>query len=283
MSRKDRGQLVAGIDVGASTTKGVILEKMKIKHNFSLETSNGRSSAAQVMKTLLARNDDGSVVQRVAVSGCYSRLIDKVLLSIPVQKVDEITATGVGGLFLSCRRQALIVSVGTGTAIISARDCGKDVNHVGGTGVGGGTVMGLAKRMLGVNDFQALESLASKGNANKVDLTVGDIAGGSVGIVPAEATASNLVRLSRKTLPEDVAAGILNLVSQVVGVVSVLAAKSCNLGEDVVFVGRLVQSPLVSNMISQTTKMFGFKAFMPRDGEYCTALGAALSILGKKY
>ena len=151
MSRKDRGQLVAGIDVGASTTKGVILEKMKIKHNFSLETSNGRSSAAQVMKTLLARNDDGSVVQRVAVSGCYSRLIDKVLLSIPVQKVDEITATGVGGLFLSCRRQALIVSVGTGTAIISARDCGKDVNHVGGTGVGGGTVMGLAKRMLGVN------------------------------------------------------------------------------------------------------------------------------------
>ncbi len=282
MPRRDRGQLVAGVDVGASTTKGVILEKMKIKQKCFIETSSGKSSAKQVMKTLLDRNDDGSVVQRVAVSGCYSHLIGNELLGMPVQKVDEIAATGIGGLFQSCRRQALIVSVGTGTAVISASDCGRDIRHVGGTGVGGGTVMGLAKRMLGVNGFQALESLASKGDANKVDLTVGDIAGRPVGIVPADATASNLARLSLKTPPEDVAAGIFNLVSQVVGVVSVFAAKSCGLGDEIFFVGRLVQSPSVSKMISQTTKMFGFKASVPKDGEYCTAWGAALSILGKK-
>jgi len=283
MSRRDRGPLLVGIDIGASTTKGVVLEKMKIKYKFYLKTSNGRSTAAQVMKTLLTQIDNDSTVQRVAVTGCYSRLIGKELLSIPVKKVDEITATGIGGLFMSSKRQALIVSVGTGTAIISALDCGRDIRHVGGTGVGGGTVMGLAKRMLGVNDFQALEALASKGNVNMADLTVGDIAGGPVGIVPAEATASNLARLNRKTSREDVTAGIFNLVSQVVGVVSVFAAKSCNLSEEIFFVGRLVQSPLVSNMINQTAKMFGYKSLMPKDGEYCTAWGAALGIFGKKY
>jgi type II pantothenate kinase len=232
----------------------------------------------RVFRILLSHIDDVSVIQRVAVSGCYSRMIGKTLLGVPVQKVDEIMATGIGGLLLSGKRQALIVSVGTGTAIIAALDGGKKLNHVGGTGVGGGTVMGLASKMLGINDFKALEILASKGNANKVDLTVGDIVGGPVGIVPADATASNLARLDNKTLPEDVAAGIFNLVSQVVGVVSVLAAKSCNLDEDIVFVGRLVQSPLVSNTIRQTTKMFGLKAFVPENGEYCTVIGATTHI-----
>jgi type II pantothenate kinase len=279
MSREDRGQLVAGIDVGASTTKGVILGKTGIMHKCFIETSNGKSSAMRVFKILLSLIDDVSVVKKVAVSGCYSRMIGKTLLGVPAQKVDEIAATGIGGLLLSGKRQALIVSVGTGTAIIAALDGGKKLNHVGGTGVGGGTVMGLASKMLGINDFKALEILASKGNANKVDLTVGDIVGGPVGIVPAEATASNLARLDNKTLPEDVAAGIFNLVSQVVGVVSVMAAKSCNLDEDIVFVGRLVQSPLVSNIISQTAKMFGLKAFVPENGEYCTALGATTYIL----
>jgi type II pantothenate kinase len=153
------------------------------------------------------------------------------------------------------------------------------VNHVGGTGVGGGTVMGLAKRILGISDFQTLEKIASKGKTNKADLTVADIIGGPVGIIPADATASNLARLNDETSAEDVSAGIFNMVSQVVGVVSSMAAKSCNLEEDVVFVGRLVKSPLVARIIHETTNVFGVKAFVPENCEYCTAVGATISIL----
>jgi len=279
MSREDRVQLVVGIDVGASTTKGVMLGKSGIMHQCFIETLNDKSSTMRILKILLSRVDDVSSIQKIAVSSGDSRIVEKEFFGIPVQKVDEIVATGIGGLFLSSKRQALIVSVGTGTAIIAARDGGKKMNHVGGTGVGGGTVIGLARRMLEINNFQALETLALKGNANRVDLTVGDIVGGPVGIVPAEATASNLAKLDDETLPEDVAAGIFNLVSQVVGVVSVMAAKSCNLEEDVVFVGRLVKSPLVSSIIHETARVFGVKAFVPENSEYCTAVGAAAYIL----
>ena len=279
MSLEGRDQLVAGIDVGASTTKGVILGKSGIMHQCLIETFNDKSSIMRILKILLSRVDDVSAIKKVAVSGGNSRIVEKEFFGIPVQNVDEIAATGIGGLFLSSKHQALIVSVGTGTAIIAARNSGKTINHVGGTGVGGGMVMGLARRMLGINNFQELETLALKGNANRVDLTVEDIIGGSVGIMPAEATASNFAKLDIETLPEDVAAGIFNLVSQVVGVISVLAAKSYNLEEDMVFVGRLVQSPLVSSITHETTKVFGFKAFVPENGEYCTAVGAALYIL----
>jgi type II pantothenate kinase len=279
MLYEDRIQSVAGIDVGASTTKGVILGKSGITHQYFIETLDAKYSARRVLEILLSKVDDASTIQTVAVSGGGSRMIGKELLGIPVQRVDEIEANGLGGLFLSGKRQGLIVSVGTGIAIIAAYDGGKAVSHVGGTGVGGGTVMGLARRMLGVNDFQTLEIMASKGNTNKVDLTVRDIVGGPVGIVPAEATASNLARLDDETSPEDVAAGIFNLVSQVVGVVSTMAAKSCNLEEDVVLVGRLVKSPLVSKIIVETTSVFGVKAFVPENCEYCTAVGAAAYIL----
>ncbi len=115
MSREDRVQLVAGIDVGASTTKGVILGKSGIIHQCFIETLNDKSSTLRILKKLLSRVDDVSSIKKVAVSGGDSRIIVKEFFGIPVQKVDEIAATGIGGLFLSGKNQALIVSVGTGT------------------------------------------------------------------------------------------------------------------------------------------------------------------------
>ena len=279
MPRKDRVQLVAGIDVGASATKGVLLGKSGIEHKFLAETLDPNSSITQVLKILISHVKAASSVQTISISGGESRTIGKDLLGIPVQRVDEITANGLGGLFLSGKHKGLIVTVGTGTSIVAAYEGGKRVNHLGGTGVGGGTIMGLARRMLGVNDFRTLETMALKGDLNKVDLTVADIVGGPVGIISAEATASNLARLNIETLPEDVAAGIFNLVSQVVGVVSAMAAKSRGFEEDVVLVGRLVKSPLVSRIIRETISVFGVKAFVPENCEYCTAVGAAAFIL----
>jgi type II pantothenate kinase len=276
---EDQTKLIAGIDIGASATKGVILGKSGIIDKFLMETLNAKSLATQVLEVLLSKADDASAIQTVAVSGGGSRMIEKELCGISVQRVDEITANGLGGLFLSEKRQGLIVCVGTGTSIVAVYDDGKKVNHIGGTGVGGGTVMGLARRMFGINDFKTLENMASKGKTNKADLTVADIVGGPVGIIPADATASNLARLNDETSPEDLAVGIFNLVSQVVGVVSSMAAKSCNLEEDVILVGRLVKSSLVARIIRETTSVFGIKAFVPENCEYCTAVGAAKHIL----
>lgn len=271
--------MIVGIDVGASTTKGVILGKSGIVHKILVETLDPNSSITQVLKVLISHVKVASFIQTISISGGGSRTVGKEFFGIPVQRVDEITANGLGGLFLSGKRQGLIVTVGTGTSIVAAYEGGKRVSHLGGTGVGGGTIMGLARRMLDVNDFRTLEAMALKGDANKADLTVADIVGGPVGIVPAEATASNLARLNSETLPEDVAAGIFNLVSQVVGVVSAMAAKTCGFEEDVVLVGRLVKSPLVSRIIRETTSVFGVKAVVPENCEYCTAVGAAAFIL----
>jgi len=267
--------LIVGIDIGASTTKGVILEDSEIIYKYTLPTLDAATSTLKVMENLASKIQDRNAIGLVAISGGGSRQVGNTLLGLPVVKVDEIRAIGLGGLFLVKKLKGLIVSIGTGTAMVAAYKRGVSVNHVGGTGVGGGTILGLSKRMLGINNFEAIENMASQGDSSKVDLTVADIVGGPVGIIPAEATASNFGRLTGTVSKEDIAAGIFNLVSQVIGILAAMAAKAYGLQDDVVLVGRLAKSKIVFEAICKTTELFGVKATVPKDCDYCTAVGAA--------
>jgi len=273
--------LIAGIDVGASATKGVLVEDLKIVNSYIVPTVDAVFSASEVMEYLTARakGDSKDTIEAVAVSGGGSRKIGDRILDLPVKKVDEIKANGLGGLLLTEKSKGLIVNVGTGTSMVAAYDGGKNVEHVGGTGVGGGTILGLSKRLLRIDDFVVVEEKASRGDARMVDLTVGDIVGGPIGIVPAEATASNFGRLASEAAEDDVAAGIFNMVSQVIGLLAAMAAKAYNLEEDVILAGRVVRSRIVSENIRRTMELFGVEAYVPSNCEYCTAFGAACSVV----
>ncbi|MEM2594012.1 MAG: Fumble domain-containing protein, partial [Candidatus Bathyarchaeia archaeon] len=214
----------------------------------------------------------------VAASGGGSRFIGEEAFGLPVKRIDEITAIGLGGLLLANRDEGLVVSAGTGTAIVAVYNGGRTIKHVGGTGVGGGTVLGLSRRLLGLSIFEDLENMALKGDAGRVDLTVGDIVGGPIGIIPADATASNLGKLTCKSKAEDVAAGIFNMVSQTIGVLAAMAAKAYDLENSIILVGMLPKSKIVSKIICETIKMFGAEVVVPGDCEYASALGAAASI-----
>jgi len=270
-----------GIDVGASATKGVLVEDLKIVNSYIVPTVDAVFSASEVMEYLTAMVGDHykDTIEAIAVSGGGSRKIGDMILDLPVKKVDEIKANGLGGLLLTKKSKGLIATVGTGTSMVAAYERGKSVKHVCGTGVGGGTILGLSKRLLRIDDFSGIESKASRGNANRVDLTVGDIVGGRVGIVPAEATASNFGRLIGEATEDDVAAGIFNMVSQVIGVLAAMAAKAYGLEEDGVLVGRVVKSRIVSENIHHTMELFGVHACVPDNCEYCTAFGAASSVV----
>jgi type II pantothenate kinase len=237
------------------------------------------------MKCLIAEINNSDKIRAVAISGGGSRRIGHDLMGFKVRKVDEIQAIGLGGLTLTGKSEGLVVSVGTGTALVAVFDKGNRVEHVGGTGIGGGTVMGLSRRMLGIDDFFTIENLALQGVTLNVDLSVMDVTHSSVGIVSGEATASNFGRLDRWSDSRDVAAGILNMVSQVVGVISAMAGKACGLEDHIIFVGNLLKSDYVSNIVREAAELFGAKVCVPKDCEYAVALGAvkhvALSGYGK--
>jgi len=267
--------LIIGLDIGAGMTKGVLMRDSSIIKTSSKITNDPTVSALNVIKALLKDKYDIDLIDAIVISGGGSWKIGENLLDMRVIKVDEIKAIGIGGLTLTGKTEGLIVNAGTGTAIVAAYDYGRKVIHVGGTGVGGGTLLGLSERMLGTRDFGELENLAMKGNASRVDLTVRDIVGGPIGMLPAEATASNFGKIDVDASREDIAAGLFNMVCQVVGVIGAMAAKAHGLEDNVIVTGGLVRSPLASSLIKDTMSFFGMEPCIPKNCEYCTAVGAA--------
>jgi type II pantothenate kinase len=272
--------MIVGLDIGASLAKGILLdENLNVADKYVLPVEEPEKTAQKILKFFLEKRGYKHLITVVAASGGGSRLLSDKFLGLPVKRVDEIRAIGLGGLILAKKSEGLVVSAGTGTAIIATYEGGSFIRHVCGTAIGGGTIMGLSRRILGIADFNVLEDMALRGNTNNVDLTVGDIVGGPIGIIPAEATASNLGKLTCESKREDIAAGIFNMVSQTIGVIAAMAAKAYHLEDNVILVGMLAKSRIISKIVCETAELFGAKVVVPENCEFANALGSAILIL----
>ncbi|MHB8381248.1 MAG: BadF/BadG/BcrA/BcrD ATPase family protein [Candidatus Binataceae bacterium] len=270
--------MIVGIDIGGSTTDAVVLENGGL-HVVTIEANDPVAAAAGALGKLIAefgiRLED---IERVAATGAGSRVLGDFLLGRPVVKVNEFTAIGVGGTSLAGMDQALVVSLGTGTAIVSVTP-GK-IQHFSGTGVGGGTLLGLAKHMLGVVTIERLEELARKGDLRRVDLTVRDIAGGPIGDLPPGTTAANFGKVGADATPEDKALAIMNMIVESIGVLSLASARACG-QENIVLTGKLSRLFRFMQEAKRLDFPFGRRFVIPEHADYATAIGAARTALNQ--
>lgn len=263
--------MIVGVDIGGSTTDAVYFGEEL--HVVTVEANDPLAAAAGALAKLTEELAIGlGDVRALAATGGGSRHLGARLLGIAVHKVSEIVAIGVGGATLANKNRALVVSLGTGTALVNVEHA--QIQHVGGTGVGGGTLLGLAKHLLQVSRLDTLERLAVAGDLAHVDLTVGDIAGGPVGRLPPHATASNFGKLGADARTEDKARGLINMIAEVIVSLSVLAARACG-QQDIVLTGKLLRvRPFVQRVLA-TSGLFDCQFVVPPHAEYATAIGAA--------
>lgn len=270
--------MIVGIDIGGSTTKAVAYQE-GITGKASVTTTDSYAAAAGALAKLFSQIDRSlEDVRCLALTGGGSQTITGNLLGLPVQKIDEMRAIGLGGIELTGKSNALVVSMGTGTAILAVRDNGREIIHVGGTAVGGGTLVGLSRIVLNKLELDTLWKLARKGDLKKVDLSVKDIAGHAVGFLPENATASNFGRISDDVSQSDLALGIINLVGQVIGTAACLSAKANGLEDDIVLVGKVAANLEITEIIQGVGKLYGLTMDVPDIPDYCTALGAAVAV-----
>jgi type II pantothenate kinase len=241
----------------------------------------GPADTAVLARALRELGVEAGDVGRLAVTGGRSRTLPDAWSGVPLNKVPEPEAIGRGGLALAGVRRALVVSCGTGTAMVMAdRDLGT-YRHVSGTAVGGGTLVGLGQALLGERDAQVLADLAAAGDASGVDTTLGEVLGGGVGELPPEATAVNLGRLADLAEPPaaaDLAAGLVAMVAQVIALLAINAARAHDLA-DVVATGRLAQLAPVRAVFDAVAELYRRPRFVvPVDGARATAMGAVLAV-----
>lgn len=237
------------------------------------------ADTADLAGVLLAAGADPEAVTAVAVTGGRHRSLPENFGPTRIVKVEELIAISRGALAAAGRQHGLIMSLGTGTAMIAATPEG--LRHMGGMAVGGGTILGLARLLLGTTDHTALGALAAAGDPRAVDLSVGDIVGGPVGMIPAEMAAAHFGRVARPDAPpprpEDVAAGLMELVGQTLGRLGLMAARTAGM-DTVILTGHLIEWPGIRAAVGRMSRAFGGDVIIPPDPGFATALGA-LSVL----
>lgn len=266
---------IIGIDIGGSTTKIIGFDGGSIFSPLLVRATDPIASVYGAFGKFLNVNELGlGDIERIMVTGVGSSYITARLFGIPTGKVDEFRAIGMGGRLLSGLANAIIVSMGTGTALVKADE--KGVRHIGGTGVGGGTLLGLSSLMLNVREFNDLIETAQGGSLAHVDLTIGDISRDLLVGLPPETTASNFGKVSDLASKADVATGIINLVFQSIGMLAVFASRIDHT-RDVVLTGNLANVPQAQPAFERLGKLFGVHFVTPANAEYATAAGAAIS------
>ena len=279
---------IIGIDVGGSTTKIVGFrvdgnDKTElIAPLFVRATDPVTSTYGAFGKFTLQNGLSLSDIDKVLMTGVGSSFISEPIYELSSASVPEFSCIGLGGLYLSGLDEAIVVSMGTGTAIIHAkRENGKTaVKYLGGTGIGGGTILGLSRNMLGVDTIEHIEQLCAGGDLSKIDLRVKDMTKANIykSSMNEDLTASNFGNLSDLATKNDIALGIVNMVAETVAMMSIFAARSFS-SKNIVLTGNLTGIAPIRKIFEGLNNVFGINFIIPDNAQFGTVIGAALSEL----
>jgi len=272
---------VIGIDVGGSTTKIVGFDKSdnenKLIHPLFVRATDPITALYGAFGKFTDENNiELSDIDIVKVTGVGSAKVTKPIYGLECKAVPEFDCIGLGGLYLSGLDEAIVVSLGTGTAIIHAKR-GEPMEYLGGTGVGGGTLVGLSKELLGLSDIVNIQELAEEGDLNNVDWRIRHIAKKDIlPGAPDMLTASNFGNVSEIASKADIALGIINMVFETIAMVARFAAKSYGL-RDIVLTGNLTTLTQAPAIFRGLNAMFDLNFMIPENSQFGTVIGAALT------
>lgn len=166
----------------------------------------------------------------------------------------------------------LLVSVGTGVSVNLVRSGAG--TRVGGTALGGGSLLGLGQLLLGTRDFDEIVALAARGDRARVDLSIGDVYAGALPPLLAQAPASHFAKLE-STAREDVAAGLIGVIGHNLGLICGQLART-SAASAVLYCGSTVaENEPLQQVLAWQTGVYGVAVHFPAQGAYCGALGAA--------
>ena len=263
-----------GIDVGISTTKIVGIREGKVIKPLRIKATDPVTSLYGAFgKYLYDNRIDLSEVERVMLTGVGAHYIDKPVYGLPTAKADEFLADGLGAQFESKLQRMIVVSMGTGTSLVLCD--GNEVRHIGGIGIGGGTLSGLSRLLLQTDNINEIIALANKGDISRINLQIKDISTSPLPGLPMDATASLFANAQANASREDIALGLIGLVLQSIGSATILSSLNSDI-RDFVLIGNLSLLPQCELLFPVMEKIYDVRCIIPKNSEYCTAIGAAL-------
>ena len=261
-----RYETVIGIDMDGSSTKIVLLRKGKCVRTLHIEKGADIEEAVEQIGT--------DSVRRIALTGVGAAGLIGDIAGIPTSHVEEFASLANGAAFCSGRNNVLCVSIGTGTSFIRVTPF--EYRHFGGSGMGGGTLKSLSGGLCDTLDMDQFRCMAVLGDLSKVDLQLKDICEGDVPDLLPTTTVSNLGKTGTEASPEDMAAGICNLIFESIGVMAAFSVKSC-LTRTIVMTGTITEWQIAKRSLDEVSSLHHVSFIVPDYSRYAGAIGAALT------
>jgi len=272
-------KIVLGIDIGSTAIKIVAVdEAARIVAKVKAKTGDRLVSMYGALGKLL--HEQGlhyNDIEKIAMTGAgASWFDDEKIHGVTVTKVQETVAVGRGARTLSDVQEALIMNIGTGTVFVHAKEGG--AVHVGGSGLGGATLVGLSSKMLGETNVKRISEMASEGDLKKIDLLMGDVYNMNFSFLPPEASAANFGKMASDATDSDIAIGLLSMIYQVLGVMASLAAigRGCKM---IVVTGALAELKEARRVLPLVGGLYDTELVFCENAVYATAYGAAVEII----
>ena len=279
----EKSDTLVGIDVGAT------LAKLAVRGaDGSLDF--GFLPASDL--PTIARRIEDQAPGRVGLTGCGAPALE-ARIDVPCFRFLEFEAWGRGSRRLleaqgfDPEEPYLLVSLGTGTSILCVE--GDAISRVGGTALGGGTVLGLGAALTGVGDHDGLCRLAQEGERQHVDLRVSDIYGENEIPLPGETTAASFGKvLHRAPLASgteatgrggapgrsDLAAAVMGLVGENVALICAGHCTQRGIKRLVYGGGALQANPVLTGVLLGVSAGMGAEPVLLENGNFAGALGA---------
>ena len=260
---------ILGIDIGTSTIKIIEYKENNILNKAIFKNKNN-TNIENALREFMVKNETEKI-EKIVLTGIGRNNFKKDNFSMPVETVDEFSAIAKGGLKLANLERAIVVSVGTGTCFIKATKY--ETKHLGGTGVGAGTLANLCAKFVNAKDYDTILELSKRGDLSKIDLRMEDITKEKIPTLPQELTLSNFGKLSLNAGREDIVLGILNMIFEVIGMMAAFCTLNTDI-KDIVLIGNIVSIPAVHDILRKIEKTHNVRFHMPKDTEFGVAYGA---------
>lgn len=268
--------MIIGIDVGISTTKivGITSDEGVVSPIRIRATDPVTSLYGAFGKYLYDNQIALSDIERVMITGVGAAYVNSPIYGLPTDKAEEFIADGLGARYETGLDRMIVVSMGTGTSLVSY-DHG-DIRHIGGIGIGGGTLNGLSRLLLQTDNIMQISEMALDGDVSNINLNIGDISAHPLPGLPMDATASLFANAQGNARREDIAKGLICMVLQAIGSATILSSLNSGI-RDYVLIGNLSQLHQCKEIYPKLDKVYNVRFIIPERSEFCTAIGAALS------
>lgn len=261
-----------GIDAGGSLIK--IAYEENGRFHFRKQPIGKMDEAFEWLKIV-------STNKRIFLTGGRAGKI-KAELFPEAEIVDEFTAACEGATYFMMKEglprgeKSLLINIGTGISWIKIDE--EKYERVLGSGIGGGTFMGMGKLMADSSDFANLVRLSASGQRGNVDLLVKDIYHPEEPPIPGDLTASNFAKTEaiNSSSPADKMASFMNLMAETIALLTVQTAALHGI-KKVIFIGSTLagNKPLQDNL-DFYCKMSELDPIFLQNGEFSGAIGAII-------